>query len=328
MTLITMKKLASSALLGALLAAQGWQLIDAPIACAEPELRATAQYLHNAKQSKFSLGAGQSKFDLGTSRDQANTQSAVRMHVDKQNPAIMTIVGGSEADIQKLLAQRYHRVVVPITPYSAPPAPMQQLIGQQQINSQTMMQQVMHQQTIVSQPPPPVNNIQVSAFPIETMNRFMNIFSPQAGPDNPALSAQAKALKPFGQATTIRWDPWYNRIKTAANLHWQAYNNQVATEATAHVTVYANGNLAVSAVDINIWKSANPFDNHFNEATKQAVLETLNNMKGSAILKFPALTRRSEVSFDLIFTTADKSGGRGGVGINVPINDIETYYGL
>jgi hypothetical protein len=305
-------------------------LLYQPAAQAEPELHATAKHLPGlghggsssgsgshyrlgADQSKFSLGTGQAKFNLGTgqssfnlgtSAEQAKAQSAVGIKVNRDNPAIMTIVGGSEADIQKLLAQRYHRVVVPCTQYTAPQQQInQQYIGQQQVNAQTIQQQVVNQQAIVSQPPPPANNNQICAFPLETVNRFMNIICPKATPPADELSAEAKRLKPFGQATRINWDPWYNRVRTAANVRWQSYNNQVATEATAHVTVYAGNTLAVSAVDINIWKSGNPFDNQFNEATKTAVLQTLNEMKGSSILAFPAHTRRSEVSFDLIFST-------------------------
>jgi hypothetical protein len=350
-----LNKLNSSALLVALLCA----LAPHPQAAyAEPELHATAQHLpglgHSAHsnsrgssaghyslgadqskfslgtgQAKFNLGTGQSTFNLGTSAEQARAHNAVGIKVNRDNPAIMTIVGGNEADIQKLLAQRYHRVVVPCGQYT--PAQQQinqQYIGQQQLNAQVIQQQVVNQQAIVSQPQPPSNNNQICAFPMETVNRFMNIICPKATPPADELNAEAKRLKPFGQATHIKWDPWYDRVRTAANVRWQSYNNQVATEATAHVTVYANRSLAVSAVDINIWKSGNPFDNQFNEATKTAVLQTLNEMKGSSILAFPAHTRRAEVSFDLIFSTAGKSGGRGGVGVNAPINDIETIYGL
>jgi hypothetical protein len=325
-------------------------LTSATPVLAEPELRATAHAMRGvtvprmapmsasanqskfslgSDQSKFNLGTDQSKFNLGTNRSQTSAKSAVGIKVDKENPAIMTIVGGTDADIQKLLAKRYHRVVIPITPYSAPAGPMQQVVNQQQVNGQSIIQQMVAQQTIAAQPQQPqqVPQVQwqkISAVPIETLNRFFNILSPGSKPSAQELSAQAKKLKPFDQATYIRWDPWYKRIQAVANGRWQSYNNQLNTEVTAHVTVYPTDTLAVTGLDVNLWKSAHPWDTQFNDATKQAALETLNSLKGSPILKFPAHTRRTEVSFDLIFVT----GGRGGVGVNAPINDVETVYGL
>jgi hypothetical protein len=277
-------------------------------------------------QSKFNLGSDQSKFNLGTARNQSSARSAVGLKVDRENPAIMTIVGGNEADIQKLLAKRYHRIVIPIVPYSAPAAPMQQVVNQQQVNGQAMSQQVVAQQNIVAQTPAFQNNWHgnIMAVPIERIGQFFNIMPLNSKPPAGELNAQAKALKPFGQATYVRWDPWYKRVQAVATGHWQMYNNQLNTEVTAHVTVYSNLTLAVTGCDVNIWKSARPFDGTFNDAAKQAVLETLNSLKGSPILRFPPHTRRSEVSFDLIFVT----GGRGGVGISAPINDVETIYGL
>jgi len=306
---------------------------------AERELRATAHVMPGvviprpprplsagANQDNFSLGADQSKFNLGTKRSQENARSDVSIKVDRENPAIMTIVGGNEADIQKLLAKRYHRTVIPLVPYQAPAGPMQQTVNQQQVSSQAMTQQVVAQQSIAAQPQVVQSNWaqNVGAIPIETVNRFFNIFAPQKKPSPGELSAEAKPLKPFGEATYVRWDPWYKRVQAASTGMWQTYNNQLNTEVTAHVTVYAGSRLAVTGVDVNIWKSAHPWDSQFNDATKQAVLEVLNRLKGSPLLKFPAHTRRSEVSFDLIFST----GGRAGVGISAPINDVETIYGL
>jgi hypothetical protein len=302
---------------------------------ADPELRATARGMPGVaipkmpvmsaavNQNNFSLGTDQSKFNLGTSRSQSSARSSVGLKVDRENPAIMTIVGHNEADIEKLLAKRYHRVVIPIMPYSAPAGPMQQVVHQQEIRGQAIAQQMVAQQHIVDQPPPGQWQ-QISAMPIETINRFMKIIVPGTEPSADQLAAQAKPLKPFGQATYIRWDPWYKRIQAVTSGRWQSYNNQVNTEVTAHVVVYPNNTLAVTAVDVNIWKSGNPWDSKFNDATKQAALEVLNGLKGSPILKFPAHTRRSEVSFDLVFVT----GGRAGVGLNAPINDVETIYGL
>jgi hypothetical protein len=318
---------------------------------ADPELRATAHTLpgvviprgHSrplsagtnqnnfslgADQAKFNLGTDQSKFNLGTSRSQSNARSDVGIKVDKENPAIMTIVGGNEADIQKLLAKRYHRTVIPLVPYQAPAGPMQQVINQQQVNGQALTQQVVAQQTLSRQGiiSPQINNWQqgISAMPIETVNRFFNIFAPTKKPGPGELSAEAKPLKPFGEATYVRWDPWYRRIQAASTGMWQTYNNQLNTEVTAHVTVYAGCRLAVTGCDVNIWKSAHPWDAQFNDASRQAALEVLNKLKGSPLLRFPTHTRRSEVSFDLVFST----GGRGGVGISAPINDVETIYGL
>ncbi|MBS1999745.1 MAG: hypothetical protein JSS86_25670 [Cyanobacteria bacterium SZAS LIN-2] len=320
-----------------------------PALGAEPELTATARTLPGvhvprspagnvgkkfalgAGQAKFNLGTGQTKFNIGTSREQSSAHNGVDIKVDRENPAIMTIVGGNEADIQKLLARRYHRAVVPVVPYSAPAGPMQQIVSQQQINGQTLSQQVVGQQYIAQQQivaqPSPLQMISqgqnISALPMETLRRFMNILAPHSA-NGGELSAEAKPLKPFGQPTQIRWDPWYNRIKAVTNSSWQGYNNQLNTEVTSHVTVYANGTLAVTGCDVNLWKSANPWDSRFNDAARAAALQVLNNLKGSPLLKFPAHSRRSEVSFDLIFIT----GGKPSVGMSVPINDVETVYGL
>jgi len=321
---------------------------------AEPELQATprtmrglvapkpraaaghsaSKFALGADQAKFNLGTDQSKFNLGTSREQASARNGVDIKVDRENPAIMTIVGGSEKDIQKLLAKRYHRTVVPVVPYSAPAGPMQQVVNQQQVNGQTMSQQTVGQQYIAQQQvieqPPAIQWIRqgqnIAAIPVETLNRFFNIFKPGAKGPEGELSAEAKRLKPFGTPTYIRWDPWYNRIKTISNSGWQLYNNQMNTEVTAHVTVYADGTLAVNGLDVNLWKSANPWDSRFNDAAKAAALSVLNNLKGSPLLKFPAHSRRSEVSFDLLFIT--DGNAKKAVGINVPINDTETVYGI
>ena len=85
----------------------------------------------------------------------------------------------------------------------------------------------------------------------------------------------------------------------------------------------------MTGVDVNIFKSERPFDANFNNATKMAVLEVLNSMKGGGILQFPAMTRRTEVSFDLVFATGGSGAGRrAGVNMNTPINDVETFYGF
>jgi len=305
---------------------------------AEPEMQATARSLPglasagirggriaaSADQNNFALGTDQSKFNLGTSAKQSTAPSSVGLKVSRDNPAIMTIVGHNEADIEKLLAKRYHRVVIPIVPYRAPEGPMQQTIKGQEIKAQSINQQSIAQQTVIAQPPQSWQLSSISAMPMETVNRFINILNPANKGNGGDLSAQAKPLKPFGQATYINWDPWYKRIKATADSRWRAYNNQLNTEVTAHITVYPGNRLAVSGVDVNLWKSARPFDSSFNDASKQAALEVMNSIKGSPILRFPANTRRAEVSFDLIFAT----GGRAGVGISVPINDVETVYGI
>jgi len=245
-------------------------LVAAPGALAQPELTATARSMYGvatprmsaeANQSNFSLGTDQSKFNLGTSRKQSSAKSAVGLKVDRENPAIMTIVGHNEADIERLLAKRYHRAVVPLVPYEAPAGPMQQVTNQQQIEGQVITQQVVAQQGIVAQQPGPQNSWccqNIAAVPVEMMHRFFNILAPNARPPVGEMSAEAKPLKPFGQPTYIRWDPWYNRIKSVANGHWQKYNNQVNTEVTAHVIVSSTGTLAVTAVDFNLWKIAAP----------------------------------------------------------------------
>ena len=46
---------------------------------------------------------------------------------------VVAVLLDNEADIEKLIARRYHRVVIPTVPYHAPDGPMQQVLLQQHL---------------------------------------------------------------------------------------------------------------------------------------------------------------------------------------------------